>query len=75
MFDGLVKATPDGEIEPAVAADYAINEDATAITFTLRDGVTFHDGSAVTADDVKYSIERFAEIQGEGSAFSDIKKF
>ena len=74
IFEGLVKATPNGESEPAVASDYVINDDATEITFTLRDGITFHDGSAVTAEDVKYSIERYAGIQGEGSAFSNIKE-
>ena len=74
IFEGLVKATSDGEIEPAVASDYTISDDATKITFTLRDGITFHDGSAVTAEDVKYSIERYAGIQGEESAFSNIKE-
>lgn len=74
IFEGLVKATPEGEIEPAVASDYVIADDASKITFTLRDGITFHDGSAVTAEDVKYSIDRYAGIQGEGSAFSNIKE-
>lgn len=32
--------------------------------------MTFHDGSAVTVDDIKYSIERYAEEQGDSSAFS-----
>lgn len=73
IFEGLVKATPEGEIEPAVASEYVLSDDASSITFTLRDGITFHDGSAVTAEDVKYSIERYAGIQGEGSAFSNIK--
>ena len=73
MFEGLVKATPEGEIEPAVASDYVVSEDATNITFTLRDGITFCDGTPVTAEDVKYSIERYAGIQGEGSAFSILK--
>ncbi len=73
IFEGLVKATPEGAIEPAVASGYVIADDASSITFTLRDGITFHDGSAVTAEDVKYSIERYADIQGEGSAFSNIK--
>ncbi|MBR3243778.1 MAG: ABC transporter substrate-binding protein [Parasporobacterium sp.] len=74
IFEGLVKATPEGEIEPAVASEYEISEDATKITFTLRDGITFHDGTPVTAEDVKYSIERYAGIQGEESAFSIIKE-
>ena len=56
----------------AVASDYEISEDAKTYTFTLRDGVTFHDGSAVTAEDVKYSIERFAENSSESSAFSNL---
>ena len=72
MYEGLVKPTSTGDLEPAIASDYTISEDATTYTFTLRDGVTFHDGSAVTAEDVKYSIERYAEIQGESSAFSSL---
>lgn len=70
LYEGLVKPTAEGDIEPAVAQDYVISEDAKTYTFTLREGVTFHDGSAVTVDDIKYSIERYAEIQGESSAFS-----
>ena len=72
MYEGLVKPTTTGDLEPAVASDYTISDDATTYTFALRDGVTFHDGSTVTAEDVKYSIERYAEIQGESSAFSDL---
>lgn len=77
IFEGLVKANPTGSAEPAepaVASDYVVSDDAKSITFTLRDGITFHDGSLVTPEDVKYSIERYAEIQGEGSAFSNIKE-
>lgn len=70
LYEGLVKPDPDGNLVPAVASDYEISDDASIYTFTLRDGVKFHDGSAVTAEDVKYSIERYAEIQGESSAFS-----
>lgn len=70
LYEGLVKPDPDGNLVPAVASDYKISDDATVYTFTLRDGVKFHDGSTVTAEDVKYSIERYAEIQGESSAFS-----
>ena len=70
LYEGLVKPDPDGNLIPAVASDYEISNDATVYTFTLRDGVKFHDGTTVTAEDVKYSIERYAEIQGESSAFS-----
>lgn len=72
IYEGLVKPTSTGDLEPAIASDYTISDDAKSYTFTLRDGVTFHDGSAVTAEDVKYSIERYAEIQGESSAFSSL---
>lgn len=72
LYEGLVKPTTEGELVPAIASDYEISEDAKVYTFTLRDGVTFHDGSEVTVEDVKYSIERYAEIYGESSALSII---
>lgn len=71
MYEGLVKPTSTGDLEPAVASDYDISQDAKTYTFILRDGITFHDGSLVTVEDIQYSIERYAEIQGESSAFSN----
>lgn len=72
LYEGLVKPTSDGGFISAVASDYTISDDAKTYTFTLRDGVTFHDGTPVTIEDVKYSIDRYAEIQGESSAFSSL---
>ena len=72
LYEGLVKPTSDGGFIPAVASDYIISDDAKTYTFTLRDGITFHDGTPVTVEDVKYSIDRYAEIQGESSAFSSL---
>ena len=72
LYEGLVKPTSDGDLVPAVASDYKVSEDAKVYTFTLRDGITFHDGTPVTIEDVKYSIDRYAEIQGESSAFSSL---
>ena len=69
VYEGLVKATSTGELKPAVAEDYEISKDAKEYTFILRDGITFHDGNQVTAEDIQYSIERYAELEGEGSAF------
>ncbi|MGI6071771.1 MAG: ABC transporter substrate-binding protein [Lachnospiraceae bacterium] len=70
LFEGLVKATSAGDIEPAVAKEFTVSEDATSILFEIRDGIKFWDGSAVTVEDVVFSVERYADIQGEESAFS-----
>ena len=50
MYDGLVRYK-DGtlEVEPALATEWTISEDGTRYTFTLREGVTFHDGSTFDA--------------------------
>lgn len=76
VFEGLVKPTPEGELVPAVAEDYQVSEDGTQYTFTLREGIKFHNGQAVTVDDVIASIERCAD-DSEGTplvpAFSVIQ--
>lgn len=74
LYEGLVKATSDGNMVPAVASEVKISDDAKTYTFTLRDGITFHDGTEVTVEDVKYSIDRYAEAQGESSAFSIVSE-
>lgn len=61
IYEGLVKPDSDGNLNPAVASDYVVSEDKKIYTFTLREGVQFHDGSTVTVEDVKYSIERCAD--------------
>jgi len=77
VFDGLIKVGADGNIEKALASDYSISEDGKIYTFTLRQNVKFHDGSILTAEDVKYSIERNAGLLATGgealdSAFANI---
>ena len=61
VFEGLMKPTPEGDLVPAVAEDYTVSEDRTTYTFTLRDGVKFHNGDTVSAEDVVYSISRCAD--------------
>ena len=46
VYEGLVKYDVNGNLVPAVASDYAISPDGLTYTFTLRDGVLFHDGNA-----------------------------
>ncbi len=60
MFEGLVKPSKDGDLVPAVAQSYKISEDGKEYTFVLREGVKFHNGQEVTAEDVLYSLNRCA---------------
>lgn len=62
IFEGLVKPDENGNLINAVASDYTISEDGLVYTFVLRDGVKFHNGNEVTAEDVKYSLERVSGI-------------
>jgi peptide/nickel transport system substrate-binding protein len=59
VYDGLVRYR-DGtlEVEPALATDWEISEDGTEYTFTLREGVKFHDGSDFNAEAVVFNFER-----------------
>ncbi|MCV3271823.1 ABC transporter substrate-binding protein [Roseobacter sinensis] len=59
VYDGLVRYK-DGtlEVEPALATAWEISEDGTVYTFTLREGVSFHDGSTFDAEAVKFNFDR-----------------
>ena len=61
IFEGLVK-WPNGSVpvQAAIAQDYEVSEDFTTYTFSLREGVSFHNGDEVTAQDFVYSFERLA---------------
>ena len=75
VFEGLVKPDKNGDLVPAVASDYKVSDDGKVYTFTLRENVKFHNGETVTAEDVKYSIERNAGKTGGDvlvSAFAKI---
>ena len=61
VFEGLMKPTSTGDLTPAVAESYTVSEDRLTYTFTLREGVKFHNGDEVTAEDVVYSISRCAD--------------
>jgi peptide/nickel transport system substrate-binding protein len=59
VYEGLVQLDQGtGEIEPALAESWTVSPDGLVYDFTLREGVTFSNGEAFTADDVKFSIER-----------------
>ncbi|WP_335948391.1 ABC transporter substrate-binding protein [Salipiger bermudensis] len=59
VYDGLVRYKSGTlEVEPALATSWEISEDGTEYTFTLREGVTFHDGSPFNAEAVVFNFER-----------------
>ncbi len=75
LYDRLVtfgkKTLPDGSlsydytvVEPELAEDYTVAGDEMSVTFKLRSDATFHDGTPVTAKDVKWSYDRAVSIGG-----------
>lgn len=72
LFDGLMDYVPGTtELRPDLAESYEISEDGKIFTFKLRKGVKFHNGRELTAQDVKYSIERVVNpaTQSPGAGF------
>jgi len=59
VYDGLVRYAPGTlEVEPALASDWDVSEDGTVYTFTLREGISFHDGTPLDAEAVVFNFER-----------------
>ena len=72
LFDGLMDYAPGTtDLVPDLAASYTLSDDGLTYTFTLRDGVTFHNGRPLTAEDIAYSINRVVrpETQSPGAGF------
>jgi peptide/nickel transport system substrate-binding protein len=61
MYDTLLLATPEGTIEPFLATEWEYNEANTVLTLTIRDDVTFSDGSELNADVVVENLQRFKD--------------
>ena len=65
MFEGLVTLSLGGtEIEPALATEWEANDEGTAWTFKLREGVTFHDGEPFNAEAVCFNFDRWYNFSG-----------
>ena len=58
VFEGLTRFASDGSIVPGLAKSWAISADGLTYTFNLHEGVKFHDGTDMNADDVKFSLDR-----------------
>jgi peptide/nickel transport system substrate-binding protein len=64
MHDALVKSMPGNPLAPSLAESWTVSPDSLVYEFVLRRGVKFHNGEPVTAEDVKFSMERY---RGAGS--------
>ena len=73
LFAGLYKLGPDGEnYIPSCAEGYEVSEDGLTYTFTLKDGLKWSDGSALTAYDFEYSWKRVMDPEVASGAASDM---
>jgi len=62
LHDGLVKPMPGKSMAPSLAESWSVSPDGLVYEFRLRTGVRFHNGEIVTAEDVKFSFERYRGI-------------
>jgi len=75
VFDRLLNC--DSSLAPTdglLAESFEVSEDGTTFTFTLRDGVKWHDGEPFTAEDVKWTFEYYPTVPGCNSVLSDVLK-
>ncbi|MFD1156349.1 ABC transporter substrate-binding protein [Roseovarius aestuarii] len=73
VYEGLTRYKSGTlEVEPSLATDWSISDDGTEYTFTLRDGVMFHDGTPFNAAAVKFNFDRMLD---ENHPFHDTGPF
>lgn len=66
IYDELFALDADYQVQPQMAEGYSVSDDKLVYTITLRDGLMFHDGTAVTAADAVASLERWGKVDGLG---------
>ena len=59
LHDAVVKPMPGNPLAPSLAESWSASEDGLSVEFVLRQGAMFHNGDPVTADDVKFTFERY----------------
>ena len=59
LHDAMVKPMPGEAMAPSLAKSWSVSEDTLTYEFVLREGAKFHNGEPVTAEDVKFSFERY----------------
>lgn len=75
IYEQLIAFDENNEVKPLLAESYEESDDGKSIIFHLREGVTFHNGKEMTADDVVASMERWRGLSGKAMAFFSESKF
>ena len=77
IYDTLVKEAPDdfNRLVPGLAEKWEFNADNTEVVFTLREGVKFHNGDTMTADDVYFSLQRSLDSSFSSAISEAIDRF
>ncbi|WGS23234.1 MULTISPECIES: ABC transporter substrate-binding protein [unclassified Bradyrhizobium] len=70
IYDTLLATDANFKIQPQMA-DWKVSDDKLTYTFTLRDGLKWHDGTPVTAEDCVASLKRWAKVDGMGQKLMD----
>jgi peptide/nickel transport system substrate-binding protein len=73
VWNGLTKQAEDGSVVGDLATEWTHNEDATEWTFTLHEGVTWHDGTPLTAEDVVQAFQYHLDPATGAKYYSKIK--
>ena len=63
VYDTPISVTPAGEFVGELATDWSVTDDGLTWTVTIADGVTFHDGEPLTAEDVAYTIQLYRDTE------------
>lgn len=69
VYDTLLRTDADGTVVPGLATEWSWDDSRTALTLTLRDGVEFSDGTALTAQVAADNLTRFRDGTSENAAF------
>ena len=73
VADPLFTATPDGEVAPVLVEAFEANEDFTQWTYTIREGMTFHDGTPIDGAAVEFNLESCQYSPLTGAAFLSVE--
>lgn len=65
LHDALIKSLPGNPMSPALAESWTESPDGSIYDFTLREGVTFHNGDPFTSEDVKFSFQRYKGVSAK----------